>query len=294
MLETVTEAQWREFDANGVVSLGVALGEAELQTLSRRLDDIMLGKVDDVDFSRLIMQREGSHQTRGHKGPTLGYRKIQGLEHDPVVISYLQSPLFRAVGQRMYSGPVGIYRTMFFNKPTKEATSTVLHGGSQLGWHQDRWSTLDRDPRITVYLAIDEASEENGCMHIVPRSNTLGVVNPQRGAAFLKEDQVPQILEAMPSRPLPLKPGEIVLLSTLCLHSSGVNVSGTPRRALSTCLMDGATRWSAEPGDPSREPGGDTGCTVLHGTDEIPARLGDDPETAKAALHVPLDEQAKL
>ena len=37
-------------------------------------------------------------------------------------------------------------------------------GGSQLGWHQDRWSTLDRDPKITVYLAIDPATEENGCM----------------------------------------------------------------------------------------------------------------------------------
>jgi ectoine hydroxylase-related dioxygenase (phytanoyl-CoA dioxygenase family) len=33
-----------------------------------------------------------------------------------------------------------------------------------------QWSALDRDPRITVYLAIDAATEENGCMHIVPGS----------------------------------------------------------------------------------------------------------------------------
>ena len=34
MLDTVTEAQWREFDANGVVSLGVALSPTELRALS--------------------------------------------------------------------------------------------------------------------------------------------------------------------------------------------------------------------------------------------------------------------
>ncbi len=83
MLDTVTDAQWREFDATGVVSLGVALTPAELGALSDRLDGIMMDAVDDVPYDRLLMQVEGGGgQTRGHKGPHLGYRKIQGLEHD--------------------------------------------------------------------------------------------------------------------------------------------------------------------------------------------------------------------
>ena len=59
---------------------------------------------------------------------------------------------------------------------------------------------LDRDPRMTVYLAIDAATEENGCMHIVPGSHHLGVVNDRPGAAFLDEDQVPTVLAAYPSK----------------------------------------------------------------------------------------------
>ena len=117
MLDTVTDAQWREFDATGVVSLGVALTPAELGALSDRLDGIMMDAVDDTPYDRLLMQVEGGGgQTRGHKGAHLGYRKIQGLEHDPVILNYLQSDLFRAVSARMYPAGVGIYRTMFFNK----------------------------------------------------------------------------------------------------------------------------------------------------------------------------------
>ena len=99
MLDTVTDAQWREFDANGVVSLGVALSPTELRALSDRLDAIMLGEVGDP-FERMLMQLEGGGQTRGHKGATLDYRKIQGLEHDPVIFDYLQSDLFRCVAER--------------------------------------------------------------------------------------------------------------------------------------------------------------------------------------------------
>ena len=78
------------------------------------------------------------------------------------------------------------------------------------------------------------------------------------------------------------------LLTPTCLaapSSSGVNTTGGSRRALSTCLMDASTVFAAD--------GSDTGATVLFGDDNHPARLGDDPETARAALE-PLNAQAKL
>jgi phytanoyl-CoA hydroxylase len=270
MLERVTPEQWQRYDTDGFVKLGVALSPDELGALASQLDALMMGELVDFDYSHLLMQRQDDGaQTRGFKGPSLEYRKMQGLEHDPVVFEYMQSALFRAVAQRTYSGATAVYRTMFFNKP--EAS-----GGSTLAWHQDRWSVLDRDPRITVYLSIDAATEANGCMHVIPRSHTLGVVNPREGAAFLEHDQVPQVLSELPSQPLELRAGEIVLLSTYCLHSSGINSSNTARRALSICLMDAATKFVAS--------GADTGATVLFGDDAHPARLGCDPETLRARI----------
>ena len=47
------------------------------------------------------------------------------------------------------------------------------------------------------------------------------------------------------------------------------------RRALSVCMMDGATH---------RPDGSPLGATILFGNDEIPARLGNDPETRRGML----------
>eukprot|EP01050_Picozoa_sp_SAG11_P056582 SAG11_NODE_35182_length_268_cov_0.550296_1_plen_57_part_01 len=57
MLENVTKEQWREFDEDGFVSLGIALSASELRSLSDRLDAIMLGEVD-LAYDRLLMQVE--------------------------------------------------------------------------------------------------------------------------------------------------------------------------------------------------------------------------------------------
>lgn len=121
----------------------MALTAAELGALSARLDAIMLGQVAEAPYDRYLMQLEGGAggQTRGFKGPTLDYRKVQGLEHDPVILEYLQSELFNDVATRTYPGAVGIYRTMFFNKSA--ASEEPTGGGSQLGWHQVVYNETD-------------------------------------------------------------------------------------------------------------------------------------------------------
>ena len=71
----------------------------------------------------MLMQRDGDgEQSKGFKGATLQYRKIQGLELDPLFADFLQRPLFRDICQRAYGpGPVRVSRAMFMNKPAHAA-----------------------------------------------------------------------------------------------------------------------------------------------------------------------------
>src|SRR5262245_61594866 len=116
----VTPEQWSRFETDGYARLGRLLGDDDLTALQLRIDEIMLGQ-SKVDYSRLLMQLDGdSEQTQGFKGATLQYRKIQGLEMDPLFRTYLCRPIFRNICQRIYGCiPISVFRSMFMNKPAR-------------------------------------------------------------------------------------------------------------------------------------------------------------------------------
>ena len=179
----ITDEQWEHFSENGYVRIGQVATDAELAQLQQRMDDIMLGKAP-IDYDKIMMQLDrepGKNspgpQSRGHKGATLLYRKIQNLELDPIFLEYLQKPVFEEVCAKIYGEdtPVTCFRAMFMNKPA--------HEGTQLTWHQDRWQDLDRDPQITIYTALDPAVIENGCVQIIAKSQSR-LIHPENGSGF--------------------------------------------------------------------------------------------------------------
>ena len=233
-----TDAQLEAFQATGVVRLGRVIDDAELAGLRQRIDAIMLG---DVPFSGMMQLDSASGnygdmpaQTAGHKGATLAYRKIEGLEADPRFLAYLRKSLIRDLATRILGPDVAIYRSMFMNKPAGQ--------GTVLPWHQDggtNWN-LTGDPLVTIWLALDPATRDNGCVQVIPGSHHLGLLS-ERGHTITAEQEAEHCSPAQREL-LELQPGEAVLLHNWVLHASGTNPSGTSRRAFSVCLMDAAIR----------------------------------------------------
>ena len=239
----LSEEQWEQYFRDGYIRLGKVLDDAELQQLQSRIDAIMLGQAD-VDYGRMLMQldsdtgkyEDAGAMSRGHKGATLDYRKIQDLEFDPVFLAFMQKPIFREVCARVYGGHTDIasFRAMFMNKPANK--------GTFLPWHQDRWSHLDRDPLITVWAALDPATKENGCVQIIRGSHAWGVINPGHGSGFLSPEQAAEYAPPEDVIYCELEPGEVILLHNWLLHSSDKNHSAISRRAFSVCYMDARTK----------------------------------------------------
>ena len=241
----------QEFRRRGYLRLGKLLTDEELSALRVRIDEIMLGTAP-APYDRMLMQLDPAtnppeHKRRrstGHKGATLAYRKIQDLELDPLFRAYLQRPLFAALCRRVYreGRAISCFRAMFMNKPAGAGTDLV--------WHQDRWTDLDRDPQIAVWTALDPASIANGCVQIIPGSHRR-LRNPSNGSGFLSDQQRAELERLIAAgdpehRPLHLElaAGEVVLLHNWTLHRSGTNATAIPRRAFSVCYMDAATRSS--------------------------------------------------
>jgi hypothetical protein len=201
----------------------------------------MLGTAE-MDYDRLMMQLDSTtgdyndlgEQTLGFKGASLAYRKIEGLERDPHFRAVVQHPVAATICQRVYGPgvPIATFRTMFMNKPSG--------AGTPLGWHQDRWAWLDRDPLVTVYTALDAATEANGCVRVIAQSHR-SVVNPFDDSAFLEEKHYDQHCPPEREVPLEMQAGEVILLHNWLIHRSAVNRGNAPRRAFSICYMDART-----------------------------------------------------
>lgn len=242
-MEFIRGEDWAAYERDGYLKLGKLLDDDNLAALQARIDDIMLGKAD-VDYDRMLMQLDSTTgkyndagvQSKGHKGATLDYRKIQELEHDPLFLAYMQLPIFRDICQRVYGAdtPIAAFRAMFMNKPAGK--------GTLLPWHQDRWSYLDRDPLITVWTALDPATIANGCVQIIPASHRFGLINPDHMSGYLNDEQAREFAPEQSVVFLELEPGESVLLHNWLLHASDVNRSDVSRRAFSVCYMDGQTQ----------------------------------------------------
>ena len=241
--DTISDAQWEAFRRDGFVRLGSADAH-EIADLQQRIDDIMLGTAA-IDYERVMMQLDRADgpdskpgpQSRGHKGATLAYRKIQDLELDPLFLAYLHKPLYRDVCARAYGADadVACFRAMFMNKPSGL--------GSYLVWHQDRWTDLDRDPLITVWTALDPATKDNGCVQVVPGSHRQ-LLNPEHGSGFLTDEMAQEMADRSDTEYLEMEAGEVVLLHNWLLHTSDVNRTQQSRRAFSVCYMDAATKSS--------------------------------------------------
>ena len=238
MRRTIKDAEWNEFQKRGYVRLGSVVTDEELEGLRRRIDEIMLGTAP-VPYDRIMMQldtqtgryEDMDPQTKGHKGATLAYRKMQGLEFDPLFLTYTQKPLFHHICQRAYGEgtPVSVLRAMFMNKPAGQGTG--------LPWHRDFFGQIDRPPEITVWLALDDTTAANGCIKVLEGSHDL--LAGDDTTVFLDGDQVEDALKERRPETLECRAGHAILLHNRLLHTSEVNPTRVPRRAFSVCYMDG-------------------------------------------------------
>lgn len=239
MTETLTSDQWATFEKEGFLRLGKVLSDDELAALRTRIDDIMMGRAD-LDYERLMMQREGgegqqqSGQTVGFKGPTLNYRKIENLEYDALFMAYITRPLFRHICDRIYGnvGPIACYRAMFMNKPA--------YNGTPIPYHQDRWPSLSKDPRVSVWTALDPSTRANGCVKFFAGTH-LRIFNPAHSSSTLTDDQVRQLEAEREPVYMELEAGEAVMMHNWAVHGSDANISDRSRRGFSVCFMEGDT-----------------------------------------------------
>ena len=128
------------------------------------------------------------------------------------------------------------------------------HDSKTVGWHQDAgYWPLTPSKTVTVWLAIDDASVENGAMRFVAGSHHLGHLTVRHSAPD-ENSVLGQIVEDAEQYGEPvdveLKAGEISIHTDLLLHGSNANPSPKRRCGLTLryCATDvrASYRWDRE------------------------------------------------
>lgn len=104
-------------------------------------------------------------------------------------------------------------------------------GGREKPWHQDRayFDTPMEDPIIGVWIALDDATVENGCMFVRPRWHEPVVHFKRRDWQICDKDAL-----AMSVQPVavPMQSGDVLFFDSLLPHGTPTNLSDRRRRAL--------------------------------------------------------------
>ena len=108
------------------------------------------------------------------------------------------------------------------------------HDGKRVSWHQDiSYWPLSKSKTCTIWLAIDDADTENGCMRFIPRSHLHGHIpfSESDNAEGNVLNQTVHDAEQYGDDPVDvlLKAGEMSLHSDLLLHGSEANNSDRRR-----------------------------------------------------------------
>lgn len=128
------------------------------------------------------------------------------------------------------------------------------HTGGALKWHQDySYWPLGQPNAVTIWIALDDVSFDNGAVQMATGSHLLGERLPRvfgTGATYFKDRRPAEVREitapadeGLSVETIEMKAGEASIHHALTWHASGHNSTDRPRRASVFRYVSQGTRW---------------------------------------------------
>ncbi|MBL9005119.1 MAG: phytanoyl-CoA dioxygenase family protein [Myxococcales bacterium] len=230
----LSAAEVEEFRREGFL-LGPRLLDAhQLHALRCAVDDLVAGRASGMD--RLPLRRSDRRGGDGHEQwHVSGAWRVAEAIHDLVFASAVTLPVSQLLG---HPRPL-LFRDQIF---VKQPLSPGL-----VPWHQDYsdWMHTTPPTHTTCWIALDDTTPENGCIHYLPRSHTQGIL-----PKINMSDDMESALQRLPTlmregrepRAVAVSAGCCVFHHCLTVHASYGNRTNQIRRGISLTFMHPHTR----------------------------------------------------
>lgn len=228
-----------QYERDGFLVIERLLDPGDVDRLLSRVAELVEDPARQPGI-RLQVEPSLTGETAAPRLDTL--RKIEGLvEHDEIFGDLARNPRVLGVFQSLLGPDVKLFRDALMMKPARH--------GSAKPYHQDSayWS-IDPPELASAWIALDEATLENGCMRVLPGSHRWGLQRHEHLADFQVDEAA---LDTSGEIAAPLPAGGALFFHSMLLHATSPNLSPRPRRAMILSCMSARFRWT---GDPSRKP----------------------------------------
>lgn len=222
--DAVTDAHIEQYQQLGFLSIEEAFTPAEVQDGIAGLLDLIGGRKPDfksIQFEAAARERLDTLTLDERQDAV---RKLMWFTpHDARLMAMATHPkLLRVVKQILDSDTVTMFQDMALLKPPRL--------GREKPWHQDKaYFNIDvRERVVGVWIALDEATIDNGCMHLMPQMPREPHLHFQRRDWQICDTE----LLGQTCVAAPLKPGGALLFDGLLVHGTPHNNSNQRRRAV--------------------------------------------------------------
>src|ERR1044071_861330 len=146
------------------------------------------------------------------------------VANDPFWIRLVSDDRLLDVAEQFIGPNIALFASHYLSKPP--------HDGMPVLWHQDgSYWPLEPMRVVTLWLAVDDSTPENGCMRVIPRTqhDTLKKMKPRNDVAnVLSSGMDDAEVDESKAVNVILKAGDVSVHHPNLIHGSNPNVS--PKR----------------------------------------------------------------
>lgn len=221
------------YQENGFVQVDNVMSEQELIELRQYMEEVM---VEESGSLSLQTDKKGGGYYRVLNQRVNVWRDHGGMH------KYSLNPRFAQMALEL-TGASGI--RLFHD----HALWKMPGDSKPTPWHQDfPYWPMNEQSAMSIWIALDDVDERNGCMMFVPKShkagklNPINLANPQDLFEFVKGTEY----ENTKPVNVPLKAGSCTFHNGLTFHYAHSNVTDKPRRVLAIIYMPDGTTFNGK------------------------------------------------
>ncbi|MBM4385352.1 MAG: phytanoyl-CoA dioxygenase family protein [Deltaproteobacteria bacterium] len=236
----ITRAQAEQYDALGYVALEGALAPEVVAELVAHLDPLE-AKTDA--FLRAQPEQRFFIADAGAITFT-----VNPAGRDARLRELISSRPFAELAHDLLGTEVRLYWDQAVYKKSEKPRT--------FGWHQDNgYGFIEPQGYLTFWVALTDATLENGCLEVLPGMHRHGTFAHDTGASGIFLPLPEPLPPGLPSPvALPVSAGTIVAMSSLLPHRTGPNDTPDVRKAyVVQCCEERAVYWRGDVSKPAPE-----------------------------------------